>query len=68
MKSKTNNRIQDKFDPPKNIAGLQKSRKIIRAEILKEAQFAKICAQIRLDDSKKARSEKQKNERIAKRA
>jgi hypothetical protein len=68
MKNKISKRVVENFDPPKNIAGLQKSRKIIRAEILKEAQFAKICSQIRLEDFKKKRAEKQKNDRIAKRA
>jgi hypothetical protein len=68
LKNKINKIVLENFDPPKSLAGLQKSKKIIRAEILKEAQFAKICSQIRLEDFKKKRAEKQKNERIAKRA
>ena len=68
MKNKINKRDKYNFEPPKSLAGLQKSKKIIRAEILKEVQFAKICSQIRIEDFKKTRAEKQKNERIAKRA
>ena len=57
----------DNIELPKRIAGLAKSKKIIRAEILKEAEFSKICSLIRLEDFKKTRAEKQKNDRIAKR-
>jgi hypothetical protein len=68
VKNKINKIVLEKFEPPRSLAGLQRSKKIIRAEILKEAQFAKICAQIRLEDFKKLRAEKKTNERIAKRA
>ena len=48
-------------------AGLAKTRKIIRAEKDREIQFMKICAKIRLQDCKKTRAEKQRNDRKAKR-
>jgi hypothetical protein len=48
-------------------AGLAKSHRIIRTEKDKEIQFMKLCTQIRINDFKKARSERQREERIAKR-
>jgi hypothetical protein len=56
-----------KIEPPGTPAGLAKSRKIIGAQKDLEIQFMKICSQIRLDDFKNARSEKQKDERQSKR-
>jgi len=48
-------------------AGLQKSRKIIRAEQEKEAIFHSICKQIKIQDFKQTRSDIQKQGRITKR-
>jgi hypothetical protein len=48
-------------------AGLARSHKVIRIEREKEVQFMKLCCQIRLDDSKKIRSENQREERKLKR-
>jgi len=48
-------------------AGLARTHKIIRSERNKEIQFMQLCSQIRLDDYKKERSERQKEERRAKR-
>jgi hypothetical protein len=48
-------------------AGLARSHKVIRIERGKEIQFMKLCCQIKLDDSKKIRSENQREERRLKR-
>ena len=48
-------------------AGLTKSRKIIKTEKDKEVQFLKLCAQIRLNDFKNERADKQRNDRRLKR-
>ena len=48
-------------------AGLAKSRKLIKVARSMEIQFMKLCSQIQLDDHRQARSEKQRNEREAKR-
>ena len=52
---------------PESSAGLARTHKIIRIEREKEIQFLKLCCQIRLDDSKKTRSERQREERKLKR-
>jgi hypothetical protein len=57
----------EKIFIPENSAGLTRTHKIIRIEREKEIQFLKLCCQIRLDDSKKTRSEKQREERKLKR-
>jgi hypothetical protein len=57
----------EKIFIPENSAGLTRTHKIIRIEREKEIQFLKLCCQIRLDDSKKTRSEKQRDERKLKR-
>jgi hypothetical protein len=49
-------------------AGLARSHKIIRAEKGMEVQFMKLCSQIRLDDYKKIRSDKQREDRRQKRS
>jgi hypothetical protein len=48
-------------------AGLTRTNKIIRTQHLTEVQFQKLCSQIRLDDCKRERAEKQRNDRISKR-
>jgi len=50
-----------------SFAGLAKTHKIIRIEKGKEIQFMKLCSQIRFDDSKKTRSDKQREDRKLKR-
>jgi hypothetical protein len=52
---------------PDSCAGLARSHKVIRIERGKEIQFMKLCCQIRLDNSKKIRSENQREERKLKR-
>ena len=49
-------------------AGLARSQKIIRTEKAMEVQFIKLCSQIRLDDFKKQRSDKQMEDRRQKRS
>jgi hypothetical protein len=57
----------EKIFIPDSSAGLARSHKVIRIEREKEVQFMKLCCQIRLDDSKKIRSENQREERKLKR-
>ena len=57
----------EKINIPVSSAGLARTHKLIRIEHEKETQFMKICSQIRLDDYKEKRSEKQKNVRRLKR-
>ena len=74
MISKTRpiNRIQtsrfDKIFIPVGSAGLARTHRIIRIEREKEIQFMKLCCQIRFDDSKKIRSDNQREQRKVKRA
>jgi len=49
-------------------AGLARSHKIIRTEKAMEIQFMRLCSQIHLDDYKKQRSDKQKEDRKQKRS
>jgi len=58
----------EKIFIPDSLAGLARTHKIIRIEREKEIQFMKLCCQIRLDDFKKTRSEKQREDRKLKRA
>jgi hypothetical protein len=51
----------------KTPAGLARSHRIIRTEKDKEIQFMKLCAQIRINEYKKERSERQREERRVKR-
>jgi hypothetical protein len=46
-----------------SLAGLARSHKIIRAEKGLEVQFIILCSQIRLDDFKRSRSDRQREER-----
>ena len=48
-------------------AGLTRTHKIINAQRDLEIQFSKICCQIRLEDFKQGRSERQREERKLKR-
>jgi len=57
----------EKIDNSGAPAGLAKTRKIIRAEKDREIQFMKICARIKINDCKKDRAEKQRNDRKEKR-
>jgi len=52
---------------PDSCAGLARSHKVIRIERGKEIQFMKLCCQIRLNDSKEIRSDKQREDRKLKR-
>jgi hypothetical protein len=64
------NDLTSKFEKiyiPDSSAGLARSHKVIRIEREKEIQFLKLCCQIKLDDSKKIRSENQREERRLKR-
>ena len=48
-------------------AGLAHSHKIIRTQKSMEAQFMKLCSQINLNDCKKQRADKQRDDRRQKR-
>ena len=66
MAKQSNDRLE-KIDHIWRPAGLARSHKIMKAEHDREIQFIKLCSQIRLDDFKELRSERQRNERSAKR-
>ena len=67
-KRQKRNRIKiDYENPAKSPAGLARSKKIIRTEKAKEALFLELCKQIKLDDFRQERAEKQRNDRISKR-
>jgi hypothetical protein len=57
----------EKIFIPDSSAGLARSHKVIRIEREKEVQFMKLCCQIRFDDSKKIRSDNQREQRKLKR-
>jgi hypothetical protein len=57
----------DKIYIPDSLAKLSRSHKLIRIEKEKEIIFMKICSQIHLDDFKKNRSNRQREERKLKR-
>ena len=57
----------EKIYIPDSSAGLARSHKVIRIEREKEVQFMKLCCQIRFDDSKKIRSDNQREQRKLKR-
>ena len=52
---------------PNSSAKLARTHKIIRIEKEKEILFMKLCSQIHLDDFKKKRSDRQREERRLKR-
>jgi hypothetical protein len=66
-KSKSRNITIEKTEIFGRPAGLAKTRKIIRAEKEREYQFLRLCSQIKIDDFKKERAERQRDERRAKR-
>ena len=51
----------------KSPAGLARTKKIIRTEIAKEALFLEMCKNIKIDDFKQLRADKQRNDRRVKR-
>jgi hypothetical protein len=57
----------DKNQLPIILSGLAKTHRLIRVERNKEIQFMKLCAQIRVDDFKKLRSDQQREDRREKR-
>jgi len=57
----------EKIFIPASFAKLTRSHKLIRIEKEKEILFMKICSQIHLDDFKKSRSDRQREERRLKR-
>jgi hypothetical protein len=73
MSSNTRQReriLTSKFEKtfiPVSSAGIAKTHKMIRIEKGKEMQFMKLFCQIRLDDSKKIRSDNQREQRKLKR-
>jgi hypothetical protein len=56
-----------KIELPSRLSGLAKTHRLIMIEKHKELQFMAICAQIRLDDLKKHRSDWQRDTRREKR-
>jgi hypothetical protein len=66
-KESNNNLEYQKMFVSSRLAGLARSHKIIRTEKGIEVQFIKLCSQIKLDDSKRIRSERQREERRLKR-
>ena len=56
-----------KSELPSIPPGLAKTHRLIRIEKHKEIQFMMLCAQIRLDDSKKHRADCQRDKRREKR-
>jgi hypothetical protein len=57
----------EKIFIPASFAKLARTHKLIRIEKEKEILFMKICSQIHLDDFKKSRSDRQREERKLKR-
>ena len=56
-----------KIELPVRLAGLAKTHRLIMIQKQKELQFMALCAQIRLDDFKKHRSDCQRDTRREKR-
>jgi hypothetical protein len=57
----------DKIEFPKSLSGLARSHRLIMIEKHKEIQFMILCEQIHLDDLKKHRADRQRNQRLQKR-
>jgi hypothetical protein len=57
----------EKVELPTRLSGLDKSHRLIMIERHKEIQFMMLCAQIHLDDFKKQRANRQRDERRGKR-
>jgi hypothetical protein len=56
-----------KIELPKRLSGLARSHRLIMIEKHKEIQFMILCQKIRLDDHKKQRADRQRNQRREKR-
>ena len=57
----------EKIELPTNLSGLAKTHRLIMIERHKEVQFMRLCAQIRLNDFKKQRANRQRDDRREKR-
>ena len=57
----------DKIDLPKSLSGIARSHRLIMIEKHKEIQFMILCEQIRLNDLRKQRADRQRNDRKRKR-
>jgi hypothetical protein len=57
----------DKIDLPKRLSGLARSHRLIMIEKHKEIQFMILCENIRLNDLRKRRADRQRNDRKQKR-
>ena len=71
MNSSKQNRVKlprvKQEDHPGLPAGLARSHRMIRAQKLREAQFLQLCSQIRLNDHRESRSNKQREDRQSRR-
>ena len=72
MATRNNNnsplKIKDiKPELPVRLSGLSRAHRIIRTAQSRELQFMVLCAQIRLDDFRKSRADRQRNDRREKR-
>jgi len=57
----------EKVELPIRLSGLEKTHRLIMIEKHKEIQFMILCDQIRLNDFKKQRADRQRDERREKR-
>jgi hypothetical protein len=57
----------EKIELPKRLSGLTKTHRIIMIEKYKELQFMLLCNQIRFNDFKKHRADRQRDQRREKR-
>jgi hypothetical protein len=57
----------EKVELPTRLSGLARTHRLIMIERHKEIQFMMLCAQIHLDDFKKQRANRQRDERRGKR-
>ena len=57
----------EKIELPKRLSGLARTHRLIMVERHKEIQFMILCDQIRLDDFKKHRADRQRDKRRDKR-
>ena len=65
--TKINRQRRDKFEITGRPAGIQRTQKLIHAMRQNEIQFLIVCSQIRLDDFRQERAERQRDDRRAKR-
>jgi hypothetical protein len=68
QRQKRHNSEYEKMFVTSSAAGLAHSHNLIRTEKSIEVQFAKLCSQIHLDDYRKIRSDKQRDDRQLKRS